>query len=810
MLTRRLAVSALLSGVVLCATALPPSSEARAAAAAAPSLTQAHNLSVSGTVLCTGQGKPELTEPFSSAAVGDLFGNGQEEIVAAFSDGYVYAWYASNYQVVPGWPKQVADGVASSPAIAVLDGDTLPSIIVDDYSGTVNVWNGNGVERAGWPQHSLYGASGIQSGFFGSVAVGDLYGDGRQELFASALDQHTYAWFSNGTAVPGWPKLIWDSSLATPALADLQDSGELDVVTPSDSSGRNGVNGGIYWVWGPNGQQLWWSGVNEVPWSSPAVADFGGSEVIVNGTGHYYSQTTGQPVGRYIVGLNANGTTHAGYPTATNDVTFASPAVGDLLGNGGSEVVDVTENGTLYAVDQNGNAVPGFPLTLPGEGSQPFSAGPAIAPVDSTGRNGIYVPSPDGLIVYSMADLGSPTIEPLPGGATSFSTPTIANLGSGGLSAILTSASGNLSCGATDTYNVTVWTVNGTNASQMGASSWPTFHGNMQRSGSNLPVIAWQAPASLGATVAGTLHPISWGPGNEDVFWRGTDGNLWQEYSINGTWYGPQRMTTLGNLASDPQPISWGSGNEEVFWRGTDGNLWQMYYLNGWQGPASLGDGPLGNATPVPISWGVGNIEVFWEGTDQNVWEAYYANGWHGPVGLGDGPLGTATLSAVSWGTGNLELFWKGTDKNLWEAYYANGWHGPQGLGDGPLGSAPHPVASQSGVLDVFWEGTDGNLWHAWYLGGAWNGPGSLGSGPMGSQPEVTSWGGGRVDVFWVGTDGNLWHDWYQNGWTGPQNLGGTPLDSLPSPVTTGQPGYIDVVWTGPNSTLWHATYTDT
>jgi len=321
----------------------------------------------------------------------------------------------------------------------------------------------------------------------------------------------------------------------------------------------------------------------------------------------------------------------------------------------------------------------------------------------------------------------------------------------------------------------------------------------------------WHAPASLGATLGtGTAQPISWGPGNEEVFWRGTDNDLYQEYSINGTWYGPDRLTTSGNLASDPEPVSWGVGNLEVFWRGTDGSLWQMYYLNGWQGPASLGDGPLGNATPVPISWGVGNIEVFWEGTDQNVWEAYYANGWHGPVGLGDGPLGVGTtLSGVSWGVGNIELFWKGTDQNLWEAYYANGWHGPVGLGDGPLGSAPHPVASQSGVLDVFWEGTDGNLWHGWYLDGHWNGPASLGSGPMGSQPEVTSWGGGRVDVFWVGTDGNLWHDWYQNGWTGPQNLGGTPLDSLPSPVTTGQPGYLDVVWTGPSSTLWHATYTD-
>ncbi len=317
----------------------------------------------------------------------------------------------------------------------------------------------------------------------------------------------------------------------------------------------------------------------------------------------------------------------------------------------------------------------------------------------------------------------------------------------------------------------------------------------------------WHAAASLGVTVAGTVHPVSWGPGNEEVFWRGTDNNLYQEYAINGTWYGPDQLTTLGNLASDPEPVSWGVGNLEVFWRGTDGNLWQMYYLNGWQGPESLGDGPLGTATPEPVSWGAGNIEVFWEGTDQNLWEAYYANGWHGPQGLGDGPLGAGnTPQPVSWGSGNIEVFWEGTDQNLWEAYYANGWHGPVGLGDGPLGSAPHPVATEPGVLDVFWEGTDGNLWHAWYLGG-WNGPQSLGSGPLGSQPEATSWGGGRVDVFWVGTDGNLWHDWYQNGWNGPQSLGGGPLDSLPEPVTYGEPGYIDVIWTGPGSTLWHAEY---
>jgi hypothetical protein len=315
------------------------------------------------------------------------------------------------------------------------------------------------------------------------------------------------------------------------------------------------------------------------------------------------------------------------------------------------------------------------------------------------------------------------------------------------------------------------------------------------------------SPVSLGATPIGTPHPISWGPNFEDVFWRGTDNNLWHMYEIDGTWYGPQQLTSSGNLASDPEPVSWGLGNLEVFWTGTDGNLWQMYYLNGWHGPESLGDGPLGKATPMPVSWGVGNLEVFWEGTDQNLWEAYYSNGWHGPQGLGDGPLGPGNTPApASWGVGNIEVFWKGTDQNLWEAYYANGWHGPVGLGDGPLGSDPQPVASQPGVLDVFWEGTDQGLWHAWYVDG-WNGPQSLPGKPLGSAPTVTSWGGGRVDVFWVGTDGNLWHDWYQDGWSGPQGLGGGPLDSLPEPVTWGTPGYIDILWTGPSSTLCHVSY---
>jgi len=314
-------------------------------------------------------------------------------------------------------------------------------------------------------------------------------------------------------------------------------------------------------------------------------------------------------------------------------------------------------------------------------------------------------------------------------------------------------------------------------------------------------------------SVVGSLHPVSWGPGNQEVFWRGSDNNLYQEYSINGTWYGPDQLTTSANLASDPEPISWGVGNLEVFWRGTDGNLWQMYYLNGWQGPASLGDGPLGTATPMPVSWGVGNIEVFWEGTDQGIWEAYYASGWIGPVGLGDGLLGVGnTPQPVSWGPGNLELFWEGTDQNLWEAYYASGWVGPVGLGDGPLGSAATltPVSWGAGNLEVFWKGTDQNVWQAYYANG-WHGPQGLGDGPLGSAPHPVASADGVLDVFWSGTDGGLWHAWYQGGWNGPRSFGAVPLgdaamEAPPQPLAGVPTNPAEVFWVGPFGTIWFAS----
>ena len=222
----------------------------------------------------------------------------------------------------------------------------------------------------------------------------------------------------------------------------------------------------------------------------------------------------------------------------------------------------------------------------------------------------------------------------------------------------------------------------------------------------------WTGATELGgAPMGGSPHAISWGYGNLDVFWRGTDNGLWHMWYSNG-WHGPQFLGGAGTMASDPYPVSWGPGHIDVFWKGTDGNLWHAWYLGGWSGPQSLGDGPLAGA-PQPVSAGYGHINVFWRGTDSALVEAVYSSdGWSGPIGLGGSVSGDPAPTSPL--LGNIEVVYVGADGLLWHDDYVDGWSGPADLGDGPA-TQPSAVSWGSGHSEVFWEGTDAGLWHDWY-----------------------------------------------------------------------------------------------
>lgn len=234
-------------------------------------------------------------------------------------------------------------------------------------------------------------------------------------------------------------------------------------------------------------------------------------------------------------------------------------------------------------------------------------------------------------------------------------------------------------------------------------------------------------PTTMSRVIAAAAHPN----GEQDVFWKGTDNNLWEAFWANNTWNGPYKIG-MGPLNSPPSVTVLANGNEDVFWKGTDNNLWEAVWKgSAWSRPVSVGIGPL-SSQPSATSWG-NEVDVFWRGTDNNLWEAVSDNGtWSGPYELGMGPLGSAPAAAAQ-SDGEQDVFWQGTDDNLWEAFYTNNtWNGPYKIGMGPISSAPTvDVRPSTGEEDVFWTGTDNALWEGFWASNQWNGPFNIGMGAI-------------------------------------------------------------------------------
>src|SRR5581483_10698115 len=116
--------------------------------------------------------------------------------------------------------------------------------------GYLQVLDGRtGHDVRGWPRRMRSGGyravtkaiGAVRRGFLATPAVGDVTGDGRPEIVAAGLDGRVYAFNRRGKPVRGFPVAIdirrpadkgrLDAAIyASPALADLDRDGKLDIV----------------------------------------------------------------------------------------------------------------------------------------------------------------------------------------------------------------------------------------------------------------------------------------------------------------------------------------------------------------------------------------------------------------------------------------------------------------------------------------------------------------------------------------------------------------------------------------------------
>jgi len=319
-----------------------------------------------------------------SSALIDLDGDGDYEIVQAATDGSVHVLDETG-QEFAGWPQYtglfptvdpdvpgnhrsigayesldadtVRQNIVGSPAVADLDGDGSLEIVVPTLSGALHVWQADGTPRPGFPVFVDQGLCSplmrsddvrTDCGIFGTPALADLDDDGSLDIIVGAMDQHLYVWDADGELLDGFPTYVQ----AGPDLPDVQ----MEVARII---------------------------------SSPAVGDLDGDGdlEIVLGTG----QTAGSDFAGYglLYGLDHTGATLPGFPIAIfagfagalpyiGEGVVVSPALVDMDGNGDLEIVAsaMADPGTIY--DHDGSDHADISAAIGAYGSQSNVGDPAV------------------------------------------------------------------------------------------------------------------------------------------------------------------------------------------------------------------------------------------------------------------------------------------------------------------------------------------------------------------------------------------------------------------------------------------------
>ncbi len=274
-------------------------------------------------------------ETSGHCAVGDIDGDGTLEIVLASNE--IHIWNSDGTEFMDGdndsqtlGPFTNLDTVLDPAGVTLahLDDEPGMEIIVSERGNgyKIHIFKKDGTELDGWPQT-------MNQWNWATPAVADIDGDGDPEIVVNTLNGTVWAWHADGTEVRDGDSngstngvffvragATWEWSLSGPALFDLDDDGACDIIfgTRNDDSGL-----------------------------------------------------------RQVMAIKYDGTSVEGFPYIGTGPFVFNPVVGDLNGDGTFEIVISDGHGKLYVIQQDGTDYPGFPID-PGVGGM-VNAGPSCA-----------------------------------------------------------------------------------------------------------------------------------------------------------------------------------------------------------------------------------------------------------------------------------------------------------------------------------------------------------------------------------------------------------------------------------------------
>lgn len=558
---------------------LPPLTRFRYAAAAVDS---SGNVGPVSAAIVASTSPPALTgwpEPLgeptsSSVALADLDGDQKPEVLVGAE--YLYVFRPDGTDWIDGDGDPVTTGIfstalhhiPSSPAAADLDGDGVPEIIAASWNdSTVAAWHANGVMLPGWPRKG-------SAPFWSTPAVGDIDGDGSLEIVVGSNTSKLYAWHSNGTPVRGTTGVLFEpigSVISSPAIVDLNQDGVREIVF--------GTSAGHVYAIHADSTVVWDAVFNGLASSSPAVGSIlpgGGLEVAVSCANDsvYVLTSTGQRAPGWPRPLELT----------PGNGRVPSPVLAPLLASVGDSRLDVVAcgvDGHLVAWDPLGNVLPGFSnVTLGGSATE---ASPAVADLDGDGALEVLIAAEDRRL-YAFHSDGTPVSGfPIEIGAEARSTPAVWDLDHDGATDIVMAGWDSA---------VHAWRYPGT--FRAAGMAWPMFHHDNWRTGyATFPVLTSVDPPPVEGPPAPPPAPRrSWLAQNRPNPFNPV---TTMAYAVAGPGPQPVRIQIFdvrGRLVATPVSRVLDPGYYELRWdgRGEDGAEVSsgIYFTKAVIGPATF------------------------------------------------------------------------------------------------------------------------------------------------------------------------------------------------------------------------------
>ncbi len=465
-----------------------------------------------GTVLDRASGQPATGEVWSSPAIADVTGDGVPELIVGGLNDVVRVYKADSTRAlittitVPGANTSTRIGaVQASPAIGDMNGDGVNDIVLANTAGYMVAYSlKDGVKLKIFERYIAPAFTGALDGIFSTPALGYIDGDTQLDTVTSTWGQTLDAWSGpSATKIDTMHHWLKDTMWSSPAIGDIDGDGEVEIVVGVDCEGSIAQpcypqSGGYVFAFNLDGSEKWRYFINRaVVWSTPSLADLNGDGAldVVVGTGIFFNG----PEARKVTAINGtNGVRLWEKPTVRAVVGSAS--IADVDSDGKPEVFIMSRGGLMYSFDGEDGAQRGTVCvtdhnfldqvaTCPNADSA-TNGGIALADIDGDGAIEAITQAEQQLRIFDANTLQFEGAWRSAYNRTIFagsSTPTVASVNGKTWIAIASRADGSTANNLRDDNDrlvVTVWESN----SPLGAAPWPTFkQNNFRTSSTTLP-----------------------------------------------------------------------------------------------------------------------------------------------------------------------------------------------------------------------------------------------------------------------------------------------------------------------------------